>query len=119
MFFLQIRKLEDERDQWKQYFDPMKRKLKELEESESGMRISLEKAERDAKALKELNANLLTKYTQADNETKKSEAAVRTLNNKFKVCITNIILLPHLILSYCIKDLLIIQNGKISVRSRI
>lgn len=89
MFFLQIRKLEDERDQWKQYFDPMKRKLKELEESESGMRISLEKAERDAKALKELNANLLTKYTQADNETKKSEAAVRTLNNKFKVCITN------------------------------
>ncbi|CAB3246823.1 unnamed protein product [Arctia plantaginis] len=79
-----IRKLEGERDQWKKYFDPMKQKLKELEESESGMRISLEKAERDAKALKEQNASLLEKYAQADSETKKSEAAVRTLNNKFK-----------------------------------
>lgn len=65
----------------------MKKKLREIEESESGMRIALEKAERDAKALKSQNTSLVAMYAKADAEAKKSEAAVSVLESKFKVCV--------------------------------
>ncbi|XP_075975472.1 uncharacterized protein LOC142976122 isoform X2 [Anticarsia gemmatalis] len=79
-----VKKLETERDQWKKCIEPMKRKLREVEESESGLRIALEKAERDAKSLKEQNTNLVDLYSKADAESRKSEAALRVLDMKFK-----------------------------------
>lgn len=79
-----IKKLETERDQWKKCFEPLKKKLREVEESESGMRIALEKAERDAKALKAQNTNLTAMFGKADAEAKKSEAAFKTVETKFK-----------------------------------
>ncbi|CAK1585652.1 unnamed protein product [Parnassius mnemosyne] len=79
-----VTKLEAERDQWKAYFEPIKKKLREVEESESGMRIALEKAERDTKALKMQNTNLTVLYGKAEAEAKKSEAAFRELDAKFK-----------------------------------
>lgn len=79
-----ISKLESERDQYKRLFDPMKKKLREVEESESGMRIALEKAERDANALKAQNISLAALCKKADVEFKKSEATIKTLDAKFK-----------------------------------
>lgn len=85
-----ICKLENECDKWKVHFEPMRKKLKEIEESESGMRIALEKAQRDAKALKEQNASLAALYNKADNESRKAEAALRSLDCKFKKEIENL-----------------------------
>ncbi|CAH2982699.1 unnamed protein product [Chilo suppressalis] len=79
-----VKKLESERDHWKKCFEPLKKKLKEIEESESGLRIALEKAERDANALKTQNTNLVAMFGKADAEAKKSEAALKTLDAKFK-----------------------------------
>lgn len=86
---MQVKKLESERDQWKNCFEPLKKKLREIEESESGMRIALEKAERDAKTLKIQNSNLSTLFAKADAEAKKAEATVKALEAKFKVCVLN------------------------------
>lgn len=49
------------------------------------MRIALEKAERDAKTLKAQNTNLTAMFGKADAEAKKSEAALKNLEAKFKV----------------------------------
>ncbi|XP_053605017.1 axoneme-associated protein mst101(2) isoform X2 [Plodia interpunctella] len=80
----QCKKLECERDKWKQCLEPMRKKLKELEESESGLRISLEKAQRDTKALKEQNSNLAAMFSKADADAKKAEATFHTVDSKFK-----------------------------------
>lgn len=77
--------MELERDKFKGIIDSMKRKLKELEESESGMRVALEKAERDASNLKVKNNTLAAMFSDADAEAKKSIAALKTLDSKFKV----------------------------------
>ncbi|CAG4929608.1 unnamed protein product [Colias eurytheme] len=79
-----VKKLETERDQYKKCFEPLKKKLREVEESESGMRIALEKAERDAKALKAQNSQLTALFGKADAETKKAEAAFKNVETKFK-----------------------------------
>ncbi|XP_069357809.1 axoneme-associated protein mst101(2)-like isoform X2 [Maniola hyperantus] len=79
-----VKKLEAERDQWKNCFEPLKKKLREVEESESGMRIALEKAERDTKALKSQNTNLVAMFGKADADAKKAETTVKALENKFK-----------------------------------
>lgn len=79
-----IKKLESERDEWKKYFEPIKQKLREVEESESGLRIALEKAERDGRALAAQNHNLTAMFGRADAEAKKAEAAFKTLETKFK-----------------------------------
>ncbi|CAH0752379.1 unnamed protein product [Diatraea saccharalis] len=79
-----VKKLESERDHWKKCFEPMKKKLKEIEESESGLRIALDKAERDTNALKVQNNNLAAMFSKADAEAKKSEAALKALDAKFK-----------------------------------
>ncbi|XP_072932888.1 uncharacterized protein [Epargyreus clarus] len=79
-----VKKLESERDQWKKCIEPLKKKLREIEESESGMRIALEKAERDTITLKAQNTNLVAMYGKADAEAKKSEAAFKALDAKFK-----------------------------------
>lgn len=63
----------------------MKKKLREIEESESGLRIALEKAERDAAALKAQNTNLVAMFSKADTDTKKAESALKALDSKFKV----------------------------------
>lgn len=81
----QVMKLESERDSYKKCFEPMKKKLREVEESESGLRIALEKAERDAKALKAQNTDLVAMFSKADADAKKSETAFRALDAKFKV----------------------------------
>ncbi|XP_063826893.1 axoneme-associated protein mst101(2) isoform X3 [Ostrinia nubilalis] len=79
-----VKKLESERDTYKKCFEPMKKKLREVEESESGLRIALEKSERDAKALKAQNTNLVAMFGKADTEAKKSETAFKALDAKFK-----------------------------------
>ncbi|CAK1555248.1 unnamed protein product [Leptosia nina] len=79
-----VKKLESERDQWKKCIEPLKKKLREIEESESGMRIALEKAERDAIALKTQNNQLTMMFGKADVEAKKAETTFRTLETKFK-----------------------------------
>ncbi|KPI95855.1 hypothetical protein RR46_11568 [Papilio xuthus] len=79
-----IKKLENEKDQTKKSVEPMRKKLREVEESESAMRIALEKAERDAKALRAQNSNLSNMYSKAEAERKKSEAAFKALDAKFK-----------------------------------
>lgn len=81
-------KLETERDQWKRCFEPLKKKLREIEESESTLRIALDKAERDTAALRQKNAELTTKAGKADADVKKSEAALKEFESKFKVCFT-------------------------------
>ncbi|KAF9802058.1 hypothetical protein SFRURICE_004309, partial [Spodoptera frugiperda] len=77
-------KVENERDHYRKCFEPLKKKLKEVEESESGMRIALEKAERDTKLLKDQNANLHSELKKAELEARKSETAFRNLDAKFK-----------------------------------
>ncbi|XP_045523402.1 myosin-2 isoform X1 [Pieris brassicae] len=79
-----VNKLESERDSWKRCIEPLKKKLREIEESESGMRIALEKAERDAKALKAQNTQLSAMFGKADVEAKKAENTFRSLETKFK-----------------------------------
>lgn len=56
-----------------------------MEESESGMRIALEKAERDAKTLMAQNNNLAAMFGKADADAKKAETTVKALESKFKV----------------------------------
>lgn len=56
-----------------------------MEESESGMRIALEKAERDAKTLRAQNNNLAALFGKADADAKKAETTVKALESKFKV----------------------------------
>lgn len=85
MLLFQVSKLEAERDQWKNCFEPLKKKLREVEESESGMRIALEKAERDAKTLRAQNNNLAALFGKADADAKKAETTVKALESKFKV----------------------------------
>ncbi|CAH2047458.1 unnamed protein product, partial [Iphiclides podalirius] len=79
-----VKKLETERDQWRKWTEPLKKKLREVEESESGMRIALEKAERDAKALRENNNDLAAICGRAEADARKSEAAFKALEAKFK-----------------------------------
>lgn len=86
VIFFQVIKVENERDHYRKCFEPLKKKLKEVEESESGMRIALEKAERDTKLLKDQNANLHSELNKAEQEVRKSETAFRSLDAKFKVC---------------------------------
>lgn len=81
----QIQKLEGERDQYRKTFEPLKLKLREIEEAESGSRIALEKAERDVQHLKEEKTNLSVMFDQADADARKSEAALKALDAKFKV----------------------------------
>lgn len=88
---LQIKKLETEKDQYKKCFEPLKKKLQEVEESESGMRIALEKAERDTKHLKKQNTQLSAAFGKADAEAKKFESDFRLLDDKFKVCYKRLI----------------------------
>lgn len=77
--------METERDQYRNVLEPIKRKLRELEESESGVRIALEKKERDNKTLEEQNKNLTATCEQANAEVRKSENALKCLDTKFKV----------------------------------
>lgn len=49
------------------------------------MRIALEKAERDAEALRTQNNNLAAMFGKADAEAKKAEAAFKVFDAKFKV----------------------------------
>ncbi|XP_022828407.1 axoneme-associated protein mst101(2) isoform X1 [Spodoptera litura] len=79
-----VQKVETERDHYRRCFEPLKKKLKEVEESESGMRIALEKAERDAKHLKDQNTTLHSELKKAEAEVRKSETAFKTLDAKFK-----------------------------------
>lgn len=83
---MQIKKLESEKDQFKKCFEPLKKKLREVEESESGMRIALEKAERDTKHLKKQNTHLSAAFVKADGEAKKFESDFKVLDDRFKVC---------------------------------
>lgn len=57
-----------------------------MEESESGIRIALEKAERDTKHLKKQNTHLTAAFGKADAEAKKFESDFKILDDKFKVC---------------------------------
>lgn len=88
----QVQKLESEREQWKKHVEPVKKKLREVEESESVMRIALEKSERDNKVLKDQNASLHAMFAKADTEAKKSEGAFKALDAKFKVFIVQFII---------------------------
>ncbi|XP_013141613.1 PREDICTED: myosin-7 isoform X2 [Papilio polytes] len=79
-----IKKLESEKEQNKKSIEPLKKKLREVEESESALRISLEKSERDARALRAHNASLSAACTKAEIDASKSEAAFKALDAKFK-----------------------------------
>ncbi|KOB72175.1 PFTAIRE-interacting factor 1A, partial [Operophtera brumata] len=77
-------RVETEIDEYKQYFEPLKKKLKEVEESDSGLRIALEKSERDTKQLQKKNTNLTAACVKAETEAKKFEAELKLLDGKFK-----------------------------------
>lgn len=65
--------------------EPIKKKLRELEETDSMTRVALEKAERDNKAMKAKNENLKAMFDKADAEAKKAEQAFKSVHSKFKV----------------------------------
>ncbi|XP_026318741.1 axoneme-associated protein mst101(2) isoform X2 [Hyposmocoma kahamanoa] len=79
-----IQVLECEKSDWKKVLDPIKKKVKEIEESESAARVALEKAERDANVLKVENVSLRQMFEKSDAEAKKMENELKSLDNKFK-----------------------------------
>lgn len=81
---VKIENLQSERDQFRKSVEPIRQRLRESEESNSVVRISLEKAERDVKSLKVENSNLSGLFERADADARKSEAALKTLDAKFK-----------------------------------
>lgn len=82
---LQIQILECEKSDWKKILDPIKKKVKEVEESESAARVALEKAERDANALKVENVSLRRMFEKSNAEAKRMENELKSLDCKFKV----------------------------------
>ncbi|KAI8421903.1 hypothetical protein MSG28_009832, partial [Choristoneura fumiferana] len=79
-----VKKLETERDMVKKCFEPIKKKLREIEESESGLKIALEKSERDSRHFRCLNQELETKVSKAETDLQKSDANFRTAEAAFK-----------------------------------
>ncbi|KAJ8716794.1 hypothetical protein PYW07_003421 [Mythimna separata] len=79
-----LKKVESERDMYKQNIEPLKKKLRTAEESESGIRIALEKANRDGVMLSEKNKSLSIDLKKAEEEAKKAELAFKALEAKFK-----------------------------------
>ncbi|KAJ8723176.1 hypothetical protein PYW08_003088 [Mythimna loreyi] len=79
-----LKKLEGERDQFKQHLEPLKKKLRLSQETESGLRIALEKAGRDGQTLASKNLALQKDLKRVEEEAKKTEAAFKDLDKKFK-----------------------------------
>ncbi|CAG9135723.1 unnamed protein product [Plutella xylostella] len=77
-------KLSEEKDEIKSIIEPLKKKIKETESSESALRVALEKAERDATMLKVQNSSLAGMYEKATTEIRKSETELRSLDTRFK-----------------------------------
>lgn len=81
----QLKILETEREQYKNCCEPIKKKLRLAKDTESGLRISLEKARRDSQMLSDQNVCLHNELQRKELETKKSEMAFKDLDSKFKV----------------------------------
>lgn len=81
----QVVRLSEEKDEIKSIIEPLKKKIKETESSESALRVALEKAERDATMLKVQNSSLAGMYEKATTEIRKSETELRSLDTRFKV----------------------------------
>lgn len=69
----------------KKCFEPLKKKLREIEESESGLKIALEKSERDSRHYRCLNQELETKVSKAETDLQKSDANFKIAEAAFKV----------------------------------
>lgn len=78
-----------------------------MEESESAARVALEKAERDANALKVENLSLRRMFEKSNADATRAETELKTLDSKFKVSNffehkslsnTNASLLRHLVI---------------------
>lgn len=82
---MQIQILECEKTDWKKILDPIKKKIKEVEESESAARVALEKAERDANVLKIENVSLRQMFETSNAEVIRMENEIKSLDCKFKV----------------------------------
>ncbi|XP_063362437.1 interaptin isoform X1 [Cydia amplana] len=80
----QVKKLQNEKDQFKKIIEPLKMTIRELEESDSLLKISLEKSERDSQKHQCLNLNLQNTLSKTQADLKKSETAFKSLEAKFK-----------------------------------
>lgn len=83
--FSQIHILECEKTDWRRVLDPIKKKVKEVEESESAARVALEKAERDTKILKAENVSLRQMFERSNADAMRTENELKSLDTKFKV----------------------------------
>ncbi|GBP38941.1 hypothetical protein EVAR_95691_1 [Eumeta japonica] len=79
-----VSKLENECEQFRKVFEPMKKMLSEMHESETVLKVDLEKVQRDERRLQQINAELSMRIEKADNEIRKSELAMTALDEKFK-----------------------------------
>ncbi|XP_063534409.1 axoneme-associated protein mst101(2) isoform X1 [Cydia strobilella] len=80
----QVKKLQDEKDQFKKIIEPLKKTIRELEESDSLLKVALEKSERDSQKHQSLNLNLQNTLSKTQADFKKSETAFKSLEAKFK-----------------------------------
>ncbi|XP_061714091.1 myosin-6-like isoform X2 [Cydia pomonella] len=80
----QVKKLQNEKDQFKKIIEPLKKTIRELEESDSLLKIALEKSERDSQKHKSLNLNLQNTLSKTEADFRKSEAAFKSLEAAFK-----------------------------------